>query len=217
MQCGTTSISTGFICNISLYKFKALTRPYVRWRDVFQGNYHFCARKVHTQWNHHCLRVWLLHWWKWIASLYKCVCVNRTYSNHLYNKTTLLPPYLMDLKRYLIKFKFIARLKRCNIAIELNWNNVTVLDHIQSGPLPLSSKPCMHDILVGNSCISDLHDLSSYFMEQQYHIWSVWMSLHAQTLGLYPSGFTWNLISKQRTFKLNVDTYFHMYKYQKSM
>ena len=38
-RCGTTSISTGFIYNISLYNFKALTRPYAKWRDVFQGNY----------------------------------------------------------------------------------------------------------------------------------------------------------------------------------
>ena len=50
-QCGTTSISTGFIYNISLYNLKALTRPYVKWRDVFQGNYDVRARIVHGQWH----------------------------------------------------------------------------------------------------------------------------------------------------------------------
>ena len=47
-RCGATSISTGFIYNISLYNFKALTRPYVKWRDIFQGNYDVRVRKVHA-------------------------------------------------------------------------------------------------------------------------------------------------------------------------
>ena len=48
-RCGATSISTGFIYNISLHNLKALTRPYVKWRDVFQGNYDVRARIVHGQ------------------------------------------------------------------------------------------------------------------------------------------------------------------------
>ena len=48
-RCGVTSILTGFICNISLYNYKALTRPYVKWHNVFQGNYDIRMRIVHAQ------------------------------------------------------------------------------------------------------------------------------------------------------------------------
>ena len=61
---------------------------------------------------------------------------------------------------------------RCGIAIKLSLN-CKILDHIQSGLLRMSSNPCMHDILLGCVCVSALHDLSSYFMVQNYHIWSV--------------------------------------------